>query len=124
MRVLCLSSETDLLANVASVFSDQIDKLDTVADPDQFLVLANNRSADIFMIDYDELHLKYANPIAFVEKMPRGSRMLIVGSSSFADWHQPLREAGALILHKPITIGEVGLALRRLITEAGRASHA
>ena len=120
MRVLCLTCETDLLAKVSTVFADQINTLDTVTDPGQFLAAANSSSADVFMIDYDQIHLVYPNPVDLVKKMPPHSPTLVIGSSSFADWHQPLRNAGALILHKPVTVGEIGLALRRLITEAGK----
>ncbi len=121
MRVLCLTCETDLLAKVASVFADQISKLDTVADPDEFLAVANGASGCVFMVDYDQLRPTHANPVDFIKSMPKGSPVLVVGSSSFANWHQPLRDVGALILHKPITVGEIGLALRRLITEAGKS---
>ncbi len=123
MRVLCLTRETDLLAKVASVFADQIDKLDTVADPDQFLAVANGASGCVFMIDYDQLRLTHANPVDFIKKMPQARPVLVVGSSTFADWHQPLRDAGALILHKPITVGEIGLVLRRLIMEADNSTR-
>ena len=123
MHVLCLSSEAAFLGHVATAFADRITSLKTLSDPDEFIAAANDGTVEIFLIDFDQLHLKYADPVAFIRKMPAGSRVLVIGSLTFADWHQPLQDIGTAILHKPTAIAEVGLVLRRLIAEASRENR-
>lgn len=68
----------------------------------------------MLFIDFDTLYSAFPNPVEFVKRLGLNSRVLMVGSSSFANWHHELQLHGALVLHKPTTIGEIGLALRKL----------
>lgn len=118
MRVLCLSQEKNLLANVGEVFSDRIAMLQCMVDPEAFLVAAKDGAWEIFLVDCDALHSSFSNPVDFVKKLAPANPPLVIGSSSFANWHHDLTQLGALVLHKPTTIGEIGLALRKLMADA------
>ncbi|MGZ4814833.1 MAG: hypothetical protein ACXVZV_05470 [Terriglobales bacterium] len=118
MRVLCLSREKDLLESVGSIFSDRIASLQCTSDAEQFLSSAKSGDWDIFLIDFDALHNTTADPVAFIRTLSPAHPPLVIGSSTFANWHHDLKQLGALVLHKPITIGEVGVALRKLMADA------
>ena len=79
---------------------------------------AQTENWDIFVVDFDALEGDKANPVELLRVLAPVHAPLFIGSTTFAKWHDDLRRLGALILHKPTTIGEVGLALRRLIADA------
>ena len=114
MHVLCLSNEWNFLRHLSEAFSDRIEGIDCKKDPRQFLDAAFSGLWDIYLIDFDALTSSFPNPVEFVKMLPSNSRALIVGSASFADWHQRLQQQGAVVLHKPNAIGEVGLVLQKL----------
>ena len=114
MRVLCLSGECDFLRQVETAFPDRKIKVFCGEDTTQFLESAEGGGWNAFIVDFDVLHPDYSDPMEFMKKLGRGSKILVVGSSSFANWHHELRLLGALVLDKPNTIGEIGLALRKL----------
>lgn len=120
MRVLCLSNEKELLGHVGAVFSDRITFLQCFADVQQFTASAGSGGWDFFLIDFDSLHNREPNPVAFIRHLAPVNPPVVIGSSTFANWHHALQQLGALVLHKPITIGEIGLALRKLMFEAQR----
>jgi len=120
MKVLCLSNEKELLGHVGTVFSDCIASLECFADVQQFTATAGCGEWDLFLIDFDSLHTRERNPVAFIRHLAPLNPPLVIGSSTFANWHHELQQLGALVLHKPITIGEIGLALRKLMSEARR----
>ena len=118
MRVLCLSREKDLLENVRRIFSDRIATLQCISEAETFLSYAMADHWDIFVIDCDALHGSVASPVNFVRELSPENPPLVIGSSSFANWHHDLKQLGALVLNKPVTIGEIGVALRKLMSDA------
>lgn len=114
MQVLGLSREEEFLRQVATVFSDGIATLHCGAEPQEFLETAASKSWDVFFVDFDALPSGFTNPVEFIRLLGPNSRVLLVGSSEFANWLQELETIGVLVLRKPNTIGEIGLALRTL----------
>lgn len=120
MNVLCLSNEKELLGHVGTVFSDRITSLECFADVQNFTASAGSGGWDFLVIDFDSLQGKEPNPVAFIQQLAPVNPAVVIGSSTFAKWHHELQQLGALVLHKPVTIGEIGLALRKLMAEARR----
>lgn len=122
MNVLALSSDTETLGHVARIFSDQIQNIAPLSQIPQFIDSMESEKWNAFVIDYDLLKLRFPNPLEFLAQMPADSQFVFVGSNSFAEWHDRLRGAGAIVLHKPNTVGEFGIALRKLASsEPGSA---
>jgi len=122
MDVLCLSKECDFLRDLIQAFGDGIVTIDCKPDAREFLDIASSGSWTVFFIDFDALPSEFADPLTFVNRMRPNSRVLVVGSSNFTEWHKALQRRGVLALQKPTTIGEIGLALRKLAT--GRSQRA
>lgn len=123
MNVLALSADTETLGHVARIFSDQIDQIAPLTQVPQFMQSVNSGNWKVFVVDYDLLKSRFPNPLDFVDQLPVDSHFIFVGSHSFADWHDQLRTAGAIVLHKPNTVGEFGIALRRLAADRRQGSR-
>jgi hypothetical protein len=115
MRVLCLSKECSFLMQILKAFADGVDEMGCEATPEKFLDVAGAAQWDAFVIDFDALHEDFPDPVEFVTRLGPEARVLTMGSSRFSDWHEQLEKQGALVLHKPTTIGEIGLVLRKLM---------
>jgi hypothetical protein len=124
MRVLCLSREKDLCAQVGKIFSDKISVLTCMSSQETFLESATTEAWDIFVVDFDCLTGGKPNPVEFFHSLRPPHAPLFMGSNGFSKWHDDLRRLGAVVLHKPISIGEVGLALRKLIADAAQKKSA
>jgi len=122
MRLLSLTDEPALLRRVGTIFADLILELDSYEDPWQFLEASVNKPFDVLFVDFDALSESFADPMNFLERIGPNKRILMIGSSTLAEWHHELRNYGAMVLHKPTTAGEIGLALLRLMSE--RKLHA
>lgn len=115
MRVLCLSKECSFLMQILKAFADGVDEMGCEATPEKFLEVAGTVRWDAFVIDFDALPEVFSDPVKFVTGLGPEARVLTMASSRFADWHEQLEKQGALVLHKPTTIGEIGLLLRKLM---------
>jgi hypothetical protein len=113
MRVLCLSKEEQLLRQVETVFSQSISELTIEHNSSRFADSAISGDWDAFLVDFDALP-PACNPVEFVTGIASQKPLLVIGSFDFANWHSHFRQFGALVLHKPTSAGEIGLALRRL----------
>jgi hypothetical protein len=114
MHILALSNEPETLRHVARIFSHEVSDITCVGDVSQFGNSARSGEWKIFLIDYDLLKSHFPDPVAFMEELSSDAQFILVGSHNFADWHDQLRSAGAIVLHKPNTVGEFGIALRKL----------
>lgn len=113
MHVLALSADAGTLKHVARIFSDQITEIVPVNDVSRFSESVSSRNWSALIVDYDLLKSAFPNPVDFMAQRPE-TDCIFVGSHDFADWHEPLRTAGAIVLHKPNMIGEFGIALRKI----------
>jgi len=114
MHVLALSTDSGTLNHVVRIFSDQITEIAPVSNVSHFSDSARSEKWSAFIVDYDLLKSSFPNPLDFVAQMRPDSQWIFVGSREFADWHEPLRTAGAIVLHKPNMVGEFGIALRKI----------
>jgi hypothetical protein len=71
MQVVGLSRETDLLRQVAIVFSDGIAALNCGAEPQEFLESAASRNWDVFFNDFDPLPEVFTNPLDVIKLLAR-----------------------------------------------------
>lgn len=124
MNVLALSSDAETLGHVARIFSDQVGEIAPLKHVPQFLDATASGKWKVFVVDYDLLKSLFPNPLDFVGRMPDDAHFIFVGSHSFADWHDQLRTAGAIVLHKPNTVGELGIALRKLAADQAKPKTA
>jgi hypothetical protein len=115
MRVLCLSNECSFLRQILKAFADGVDEMGCEDAPQQFLEAARKDPWDAFLIDFDALPAEFSDPVEFVKRLGPEVRLAVMVSSRFADWHAEMEQRGALLLHKPTTIGEIGLVLRKLM---------
>jgi hypothetical protein len=100
---------------ILKAFADGVDEMGCQGTPEEFLEVAKDGQWDAYVVDFDALHKEFPNPVEFVAQLGPQARVLTMGSSRFADWHEQLEKLGALVLHKPTTIGEIGLLLRKLM---------
>lgn len=114
MHVLALSTDAGTLKHVVRIFSDQIDEIAPVSSVSHFSESARSGRWNAFIVDYDLLKAVFPNPVDFVAQMHPYAQCIFVGSYDFADWHNQLRTAGAIVLHKPNMVGEFGIALRKI----------
>jgi ActR/RegA family two-component response regulator len=114
MRLLCLTQDCSVLHQVARVFSEHIVELQCHENSEAFLGAHANAPWDAYFVDFDFLTNAGADPFQFVDQLGPARKMIVAGSANFADWHDQARRYGAVVLDKPITAGEIGLALRRL----------
>ncbi len=114
MRVLCLSQEKDLLDQLRTVFGDLILHIEGQTSSQEFLSSAEHDEWDVFLVDFDALS-ETPSPVQLVRQLPINCGVVIIGSSTFANWHHELKALGALVLHKPAAVGELGVAIRRAI---------
>jgi hypothetical protein len=117
MNVLALSTDSASLEHVARIFADQVTGITPVRDVSRFFESARSGKWSIFIVDYDLLKSLFPNPLDLIPQLPSGSQFVFVGAHSFADWHDRLRVAGAIVLHKPNTVGEFGIALRKMAAD-------
>jgi hypothetical protein len=114
MRVLCFSGECKFLLQLLTAFSDVIESIDCQGKMEGFLDLADEGSWDAFLIDFDAIPLDHPNLLEFVNRLGPYSSVFLIGSAKSEDLHDQLESEGVILLHKPTTIGEIGLALRKV----------
>lgn len=120
MNVLALSTDADCLGHVARIFADQVTDITPLRDASRFFESARSGKWSTFLVDYDLLKSNFPNPLDLIPQLPTGSQFVFVGAHSFAEWHDRLRIAGAIVLHKPNTVGELGVALRKVAADMQR----
>jgi hypothetical protein len=113
MTVLCLSREAHWLRHVSVVFADSIGDMAFEEGPEAFLQKVTQCDFDALVIDIDVLP-PASSPFDFVSQIESSKPKLVMGSR-FADWHEKVSQGGIVVLQKPTSAGEVGLALRRLV---------
>jgi hypothetical protein len=114
MRVLCFSGECKFLLQLLTAFSDVIESVDCQGKLKRFFDLAHAGSWDAFLIDFDDIPSDYPNPLESIRQLGVHSSLLLVGSAKSDDLLDLLETEGLIVLHKPTTIGEIGLALGKV----------
>jgi len=122
MRLLCLTKEPEFVRQVSTAFPEEIVETECQERPEGFLDSAKTGNWNFFLVDFDALQSD-VNPLDLVKKLGLNTRLLVIGSSSFANWHHELQRMGAMVLHKPATVGEIGLALRKLAAPRARGAR-
>ena len=118
VRLLCLTVDSTLIRQVSAIFSDTIVNLACHATLNGFLKAHDTHAFNACFIDFDAVNTEPLNPMQLFDLLGAGSKIIIVASSTLTEWQSEIRNRGAIFLHKPITAGEVGLALRRLMIDA------
>jgi len=118
IRLLCLSADPALLLQVEEVFSENRVQVTCYATPTAFASATESSSWDAYFVDIDVLMTTGADPHALLARLNTESKKTIaVVSANFADWYRNLYRHDTLVLDKPVTTGEIVLALRRLTSE-------
>jgi len=124
MFVLALSTQAQTLQHVERIFSDQIAGITSLTDVPQFVDSARSGKWTVFVVDHDLLKSQFEDPLDFIRQLPPDAQFIFIGSHNFCEWHEQLRTAGAIVLHKPNTVGEFGIALRKLAADSTRRKQA
>jgi len=117
IRILCLTAEEHLLHQITVIFPDWSVDYRCYGHLEHFLDSLSQQRWDAYYIDVDVLPGTSPSLMEVTRQIGAGNNILISGSSSFAEWHQELYELGAVVLQKPVTSGEIGMALRRMVTK-------
>ena len=113
VRLLCLTADAALIRQVGAIFADMVINVTCETTVNKFLVAADSQPFDAYFLDFDLL-TQDNSPREAISKLVANDKVLVASSTSIAEWRKSLPE-DAILLHKPITAGEVGVALRRLV---------
>jgi hypothetical protein len=114
MRVLCFSRECKFLLQLLTAFSDGIESIDCQGKLKGFFALTREGSWDAFLIDFDAIPTDHPNPLESIRQLGVHSSVVLFGSAKSDDLLDQLETEGLIVLRKPTTIGELGLALRKV----------
>jgi hypothetical protein len=118
MHVLCLSPEPDFLRKVRTAFPERVVELECYSSTQEFLAAA---AADgpwnVFLIDFDAAANEYPSPLELSRKLGPQAKVVVIASPKLGEHREQLESAGHVLLLKPVAIGEVGLALRKLFAQ-------
>jgi|SRR4051794_2122311 DNA-binding NtrC family response regulator len=119
IKVLCLSDEPELMRQASGLFSDWKLDIECNGDPAKILASANSECWDMALLDLDAVMNRSSNALGLVNSMHDCvPGVCVMMSFRTADLRAQLEEQGTLILQKPISAGEVGLTIRKMLNTA------
>jgi len=110
-RVLFVTPKNDWVHRVAQVFRELDLQIQTVETFAAAQIHQQQSSADVIVFDLSLANS--ADPVEEAKRIAASSRIVLLAPPEFVLDRSELSNSGIQVLTKPITAGEVGLALSR-----------
>lgn len=111
-KVLFITRENDWFHRLAQVFPDLDLQVERSDSPAKALKQQQESPAEVIVFDI-EFARTSGDPLREVKHVAGGSKIILLASSDFKPSPEELSNIGIQVLTKPITVGEIGLALSR-----------